>query len=498
MSDLLSTHGPLPDPRHAPYLEALAALRDANPGRYMVPGHLGGPFADEGFVAAAGAYALSFDLPPLIDGIDAGPPPHPFQQAQLLAAEAWGARRTWFLSNGASNGNHVALMTFAQSGRSRIVMQRNVHGSCIDGLILSGLEPFFVQPEVDHEMGIAHCVTPESFDRALSEAGPELAGAVIVSPTYYGFAADTEALVAVAHAHNVPLLIDEAWGSHFAFHPELPIHATAAGADLTNSSTHKMLGSLTQSAMIHLGGRLIDESTVDNSVRLVESTSPNALLGASLDAARRRAVQDGRRLITESLAQLSGVREDLRKIPGVDVLDDREIGRHGIAGWDPFRVVIDLRQTGIEGTVFQRLLREEDEILIELASAHAVVAIWGLGAGADERARFVQAVHGALRRGQAGNPGAHRDQPIPLPAAGPTRLPPRAAFLSTRETVPLRSAIGRVAAQSLAVYPPGIPNVLPGEEITTAVVDYLEQAGERGHFIRGANDPGLTTIQVVR
>lgn len=497
MADLADLHGPLPDPTHAPYLEAIVALRDQQPGRYMVPGHLGGLYTDRGFATAIGEQALRLDIPSLIGGIDAGPPPHPFQQAQLLAARAWGARRTWFLANGASNGNHVALVALAQSGKRRIVMQRNVHGSCIDGLVISGLEPVFVEPEVDPGLGIAHCVTPTALAAALDTAGDDVAGAVVVSPTYFGFAADVPALVEVAHGRGVPLLVDEAWGSHFAFHRQLPVHAMAAGADLANSSTHKMLGALTQAAMLHLGGSLLDEDVLDRAVLLVESTSPNAFLGISLDAARRRAVVDGERLISATLVELEQVRSELRTIDGVDVLDEREIGRFGIAAWDPFRVAIDVRGTGLAGTDLQVLLREADEVLIELANEHVVVAIWGIGAGARDRERLVAGLRHAIRIGQA-LPGRADDTPTRLaPPPGTLRLAPRAAYFARHRRLALAEAVGSVAAEALAVYPPGIPNVLPGEEITDAVVGYLEQARTRGQIVRGASDPTMRTILVV-
>jgi arginine decarboxylase len=260
-----------------------------------VPGHKGGPGADPGLREALGDAALALDIPALIEGIDAGPEPTPWQQAQRLAAEAWGARRAWFLTNGASQGNHVACLALAHLGET-VVVQRNSHSSTIDGLILSGLRPRFVQPEVDPELEIAHCITPEALDRALTET-PGAVGALVTSPTYFGAVADVQRLAEVAHSHDVPLVVDEAWGAHLAFHPGLPVHALAAGADLVVSSTHKIVGSLTQSAMVHVGGELLEDHLVDRAVTLSESTSPNALLCASLDAARRLAVTRGRELL---------------------------------------------------------------------------------------------------------------------------------------------------------------------------------------------------------
>src|SRR4051794_25113698 len=337
----------LPDQSTAPYLEALVAYARRNPGRLHVPGHKGGAGADPGLIEALGKQALELDIPALTEGIDAGEEPTPFQLAQQMAAEAWGAKRTWFLTNGASQGNHVAALTLAHAGDA-IVVQRNAHSSAIDGVILSGLRPTFVSPELDAELGIAHCLTPESLAKAL-DATPEAVGAHVVSPTYFGAVADVRGLAEVAHERGVPLVVDEAWGAHLAFHPDLPEHALAAGADLVVSSTHKIVGSLTQSAMVHLGRGSedrIDENVVDRGVTLVESTSPSSLLTASLDAARRHAVVHGRELLGETIAAVNATRTAIRAIRGLDVLDSRIVGRPGVHAYDPLRLAIDVRGTG--------------------------------------------------------------------------------------------------------------------------------------------------------
>jgi lysine decarboxylase len=312
----------LPPAERAPYLEALRAYADRDAGRFHVPGHKGGEGADPGLVEALGRRALAMDIPALIEGIDAGPEPTPFQQAQALAAHAWGARRTWFVTGGASQCNHAICMALAHLG-SEVVVQRNCHSSTIDGLVLSGLRPTFMAPELDPELRIAHTVTPETLDAALT-ATPGAVAALVVSPTYFGAVADVAGQAEVAHAHGVPLVVDEAWGAHLAFSDELPAHALSLGADVVISSTHKVVGSLTQSAMLHIGfaadGR-IDERIVDRCVTLLESTSPSSLLAGSLDAARRHAATEGRELLSETLAALRETREAIRAIEGLDVLD---------------------------------------------------------------------------------------------------------------------------------------------------------------------------------
>ncbi|MGB0121253.1 MAG: DegT/DnrJ/EryC1/StrS family aminotransferase, partial [Solirubrobacterales bacterium] len=233
------------DQDHTPYVDALLEFAQSDPGRYNVPGHQGGTGADESLRLLVGQSGLADDIPALIEGIDIGDN-NPFQQAQKLAAEAWGAKRTWFLINGASQGNQAMCMAVAHMG-GELVVQRNVHSSVIDGMIMAGLKPTFAAPEIDPELGVAHCLTPEALADALDRC-PNAAAAVIVSPTYFGASADVAALARVAHSRGVPLVADESWGAHLHFHPALPQTAIEAGADLVISSTHKIVGSLTQSA----------------------------------------------------------------------------------------------------------------------------------------------------------------------------------------------------------------------------------------------------------
>jgi lysine decarboxylase len=488
--------GVTPPQTEAPYLDALRAFAEGNPGRLQVPGHKGGRAADPGLVEALGERALALDIPALTPGIDQGPEPTPFQQAQLMAADAWGARRSWFLVNGASQGNHVALVTLAHGGRE-LVVQRNAHSSTIDALVVSGMRPTFVAAEIDPELHIAHCITPQALGRALDET-PGAVGATVVSPTYFGAVADVAGLAEVCHARRVPLIVDEAWGTHFPFHRDLPVPALALGADLVVSSTHKVVGSVTQSAMVHLGeGDLIDEEVVDRCVTLLESTSPSSLLSGSLDAARRLAVTRGPELLSRTIAGLKEIRSALRDVPGLDVLDERLVGAPGVHAYDPLRVVIDVRGTGRSGYELARRVRERDDLFLELAGENVMVAVFGM---AEDVAASGGRLVAALREELSSVPEPDyrlREAFAPPPPWGELVMTPRDAFLGPQQIVPAADAVGRVAAESLAAYPPGIPNVLPGERLTAETLDYVRQALEAGGSLRGASDRELRTIRAV-
>ena len=488
------------DQDQTPYLDALIAYADRNPGRFHVPGHKGGPGADPALREAIGERALRLDVPAGIEGVDIGPDPAraPFQLAQRLAADAWGARRSWFLVNGASGGNHAICLALAHRGDC-VVVQRNVHSSVIDGLILSGMRPRFVAPELDPELGIAHCLTPDSLAAALDEA-PDAVAAMIVTPTYFGAVADVAALAEVAHAHGLPLIADEAWGSHMHFSSAMPTAALECGADVVLSSTHKISGSLTQSAVLHVGdcGDRIDDRILDRAVTLVESTSPNALLTASLDATRRQAAVHGEELLAETAASLAELRQRIREIPGLDVLDDRIVGRAGVHAYDPTRLVVDVRGLGATGHRIARIMREQDDINLELFSENVIVAVFGIGERAARTGeRLVEALeHAGERIGEEDE----EEQLPPFaepPPWGPTELSPREAFLISQEVVAFDEAEGRIAAESLAAYPPGVPNVLPGERLTRPTLDYIADSVAHGGLVRGASDRTLKTIRVV-
>jgi len=487
-----------PEQREAPYLEALIEYAAREPGRFHVPGHKGGPAADPVLAEAFGMAALEHDIPALIEGIDAGPEPTPFSRAQQLAAKAWGARRSWFLVNGASQGNHAACLALRHTGR-RVVVQRNVHSSTVDGLILAGLEPSFIAPVVDAELDIAHCVTPEALDAALAGAA-DAVGAMVVSPTYFGAVADVSGLADVAHARGVPLLVDEAWGAHLRFSDRLPASALECGADVVLSSVHKLVGSLTQSAILHLGeGGRIDEQVVDRSVTLVESTSPNALLAGSLDAARRHAAVDGPELLAETVSGLERARAEIREILGLDVLDERLAATPGVHAYDPLRLAIDVRATGVTGHRMAALLRDLDDINLELAGETVVVAVFGIGERAGESVgRLVAALRHAVDEIGEPEPDTDHAQPFaPPPPWGPLELSPREAFFAAQEAVPLGESAGRIAAESLAAYPPGVPNVLPGERISAETVEFIRDTLSHGGTLRGAVDRTLETVRVV-
>src|SRR5436190_692521 len=480
----------------APYLDAVVSYAFRGPARYHVPGHKGGPGADPGLRKAIGIDGLSADVPQDIHGIDLGPSPTPYERAERLAAEAFGAARTFFLTNGATQGNHTLCLALAPQG-TRIVAQRNSHASIVDGLVLSGGLPSFVAPEYDAELGITHCVTPAALERAIADA-PDAKAAFLVSPTYYGMAADVRGCAEVADAAGIPLVVDQAWGPHFGFNDALPPTALSQGADAMLTSTHKIAGSLTQSAMLHVGdsGR-IDPAAIARALRLLRSTSPSSLLLASLDAARRQLALHGEQLLFETLEAIEVARAKLLTVPGIALVDASLVGRMGVAGYDPLRMVLDVRGTGLTGYEVAASLRRSYGVHVELQMQATVVFVVGLGESASALRRLAGVVDEIVER--EGRPGS--TAPIVPPAASlgyEVVVPPRDAFLGEAELVAVDDAEGRISCESIASYPPGVPALLPGERISAATITYLRELAAAGARLHGASDPAFDTVNVLR
>ncbi len=501
----------------APYLEALLAHARSPVEHLTVPGHKRGTAAPAA-LAPLLADAAAHDVPLLIAGLDlpaASEADHldaaapPLAEAERRAARAWGAARTWFLTQGATQGNLAAALTLPAAG-GPVVVQRSAHVSTFNGLALAGSTATWVSPQLDAARGIAHAVTPADLDLALRRT-PGARAVLLTSPTYHGTTADLASLVRVARRHGAAVIVDEAWGAHLRFAPHLPIDALSAGADLVISSTHKHLGSLGGSAMLHLGHEApswLTAHAIERALALVTSTSPSSLLLASLDAARARAERHGEALLTQAGRTLDDLRAAIAEIPGCVPLGAEQIGRYGIAGIDPLRLCIDVRGTGWSGLRIARLARTAHALEVELAQPATIVLCFGLGEAPAERGRrLVAALADAAAQAGAGRgararsvvgPATHGARSFAAPAAfSQPVLPMREALWARPCTVAAREAIGRIAAEPLTPYPPGIPLVVPGERIEAGHVARVQAWIAAGGAMRGLADPTAATLRVV-
>ncbi|HEY9844679.1 MAG TPA: aminotransferase class I/II-fold pyridoxal phosphate-dependent enzyme, partial [Candidatus Caenarcaniphilales bacterium] len=300
-----------------PLLDSLHACAQRMHAPFYTPGHKRGQGVPNFLREWLGPAVFQADLPELPELDNLFAPQGVIQAAQELAAAAFGAEHTWFLVNGSTCGIMAALLATCAPGDA-IVLPRNIHQSAIAGLIIAGAKPIFVEPEYDPVLDLIHSITPEAVAAALAQHAAK--AVMMVCPTYNGVCGDVAAIAQIAHQHHIPLLVDEAHGPHFAFHPDLPTAALAAGADLTVQSTHKVLAAMTQAAMLHVQGPYIASERVRQALQLLQSTSPSYVLLASLDAARYQMALQGKQLLSQTLQLADTARLQLNQIPGLFVL----------------------------------------------------------------------------------------------------------------------------------------------------------------------------------
>ena len=462
--------------RRAPLFEALQAYARRVRAPLHVPGHKMGRAAPPEWRAFLGEGGLAIDQTeaPGLDDLHA--PEGVIAEAQRLAAAAFGAERSYFLVGGTTAGLHALILAACSPGAS-IAVPRHAHRSVLGALILAGLRPNWVQVTFDPELGLATGADPRSLREALRGA----AAAVLVHPTYYGIASDLASEIDLVHRAGLPVLVDEAHGAHFAFHPGLPPAALSLGADGVAQSVHKTGGSLTQSSLCHLGhGSRLKAARLEEMLRLVQTTSPSYLLMASLDVARRALALEGHQAWERALALADGARRRIGALPGLRVYPTD----------DPTKLLIDVRGRSISGFRAAEWLWDEAGVAVEASGLTYVLAVLTPG----DTAETVDVLVAALSRlpSDEGVPALPPEPPWPEVV-----LSPREAYLGPKRAVPLREAVGRVAAELVAPYPPGIPVVAPGERLTCEVVEYLGHAAESGWHLQGPADPCLRSIQVV-
>lgn len=481
-----------------PLLTALEDCMLQNHTAFYTPGHKRGVGATQSLVDVLGKKVLAADLPELTELDNLFAPEGIIAQAQKLAAEAFGATDTWFLVNGSTCGVEAAILATCSTG-DKIILPRNVHSSAIAGLILSGAIPVFVNPEYDPVLDIVHSFTPDSLAAALNNH-PDAKAVLMVYPTYYGVCGDIEAIANLVHQYNIPLLVDEAHGAHFAFHPHLPISGLLAGADICVQSIHKTLGAMTQASMLHVQGNRLNYTRVSKALQLLQSTSPSYILMASLDAARQQMAMAGEELLSQTLQLANQARIRIKQIPGLSILETSSLS--GFRGFtlDQTRLTVNVSKLGLTGFVADEILEREYAIRSELASPQNLTFIISLGNTQADIDILVQGFDN-LTKSLSNNPFDPHNQAKKVNYFNPDNamvLSPREAFFAETKILSLDKTCDQVCAEIVCPYPPGIPVIMPGEIITQAALDYLLQVQAMGGLITGCSDDTLKTLMVVQ
>jgi lysine decarboxylase len=404
--------------------------------------------------------------------------------AEARAARLWGADWCRFSVAGSTHGNQALALAVGSPGRE-VVVTRCLHRSLLLGLVLAGLRPVWVLPERDPGTGLPAAVAVETVRAALA-AHPGACGVFLGDPSYVGTTGDLPGHADAAHEAGVPLIVDAAWAAYLGFHRGLPPHAIAAGADAMVTSAHKALPACTQSALVLARTQRLDRARLDRAFEATHTTSPAGAITASIDAVRALLARDGTRLCGRLLRVVAAARRRLTEVPGVAVLDG--------PGVDPAKLVVLLAGTGADGYAVEADLIAAG-MPVELGDRDMIVPIVTLADDEDAVARFTGTLVAAIERHR----GPPR-RPVPSPAwsvSPEMAIPPREAFFAPNETVVADAAAGRISAELVAPYPPGIPVLAPGEVITAEALAALRATKAQGGRIAYAADPTLATFQVI-
>jgi arginine/lysine/ornithine decarboxylase len=482
------------DQTQTPLFDAIVGFIEADPVPFMVPGHKMGGGIHPKWKDYAGEAIFKMDLCEVHGLDDISQPSGAIMEAQELAADAWGAEHSYFLVNGTSSGIIASICTIAGED-DKIIVPRNAHKSVVFGLIISGAEPVYVTADISRDRGLVGGLDPAVLAKAYDE-NPEAKGVFSVSPTYHGICSDTKSLVDITHEHGGVFIADEAHGNHVYFHDNLPAGALTLGADLSCQSIHKMSGSLTQSSMLHVKSDRIDRVRLRSNLQMMMNTSPNYLLEVSLDLARSYMATEGREILGELGEMISAAKEEIDGIPGVSTLGRDLVGECSIFDFEPTRIVLSMRELGVDGYELYDRLYDDYRIEIEFGDYYYGVCVLGPGTKKDQLDRFVRAVKEIAEQERGHRAPLSWDEA--LPPQPPMAILPREAHFAKREKIPWADARGRVSAQMIVPYAPGIPTIYPGELITAEVWDFLSEQSRNKRHLHGAEDGRLDYISVVK
>lgn len=411
-----------------------------------------------------------------------------------MAAALYGADQASFMINGTTGAIHTMLMGALAPGDT-VLVPRNAHRSVIGGIILAGARPVFLQPEVDERLGIAMGLTEETVRSAIA-LHPEAKALVCVYPTYYGVTYGLSEIAKLVHAHGMLLLVDEAHGPHLRFSDNLPPQAIDCGADMAAQSTHKILGAMTQASMLLTSGPRVSRERVREAASLLQSTSPNQLLLASLDIARLQMAEDGRETVGRAVRLAEKLRRAINEIDGLWSFGPEYTDYPGATGLDTTKITVQVTDLGLSGVEAESILRHEYKVQCELSDARNLLFILSYADGEEQADYLLEALQGLARDHRRATVAASAVAEE-LPAVPAPGMTPREAFFAPKGSVPFDEAEGRIAAEQVMFYPPGIPILCPGDIIDAASLHYIRAMQSLGLKVVGPRDASLRELQVV-
>lgn len=479
-----------------PYVEAVSRYIKEKRIPFHMPGHKQERGINKTLKKLWGKKVFSYDLTE-VDGLDyLNAPEGVIKASEALAAKAFNAKHTYFLINGSTVGNQAAILSSVHNGE-KIVIPRNAHQSTYSGLILSGAHPIYVNPTLHKKSGLYPAIGVNSIANALKKLD-DIKTVHITSPTHCGFTSATNKIQKITAKKNVVLIVDEAHGSHFIFHPDLPKSAILSKADLVIQSTHKTLGSLTQTSMLHLAKTdKISVEEIQKILRLLQSSSPSTLLVMSLDAARQQMATDGKMLLAKTLELARFTRENINTtIPGFFCYGKEVVNIDDIDDIDETKLLIDVSQSGYTGIELERILGREYKIEIEMSDQKNILCFITIGDSERSIEKLINALRSLPKRNTT---KLKEDYIIPeIPQIPDLVLLPREAFFAKKKRVSLEKAIGEVSGEFIIPFPPDIPIIAPGERVTRDIVTYTRHLKRNGTKVIGPKDTELENIEVIK
>ena len=472
---LLDVKDPMGLRSDAPLLDAWIRDMETDRSPFQIPGH-------KGRTDLTGAI-VDGDIPVLPGNHTHRISPSLILEAEARAAALWGADLCRFGVNGSSGSNHAAVMAVASPG-DKVIVSRTLHKSVLVGMVYAGVIPVWVRPEINPATGLPEYLPSSKLEAVLKEH-PDAKAVLIGEPSYVGTMSNIPRLAKVAHTAGIPLVVDAAWAAHFGFHPDLPNHPLAEGADIVVTSAHKTLPSYSQASFVLVRGEYVDLARFNKMFDSTQTTSMSGRILASIDAARALLERHGPELIGPVIEATERGRNALRAA-GIGVIDGEYI--------DPLKMVILLAETGADGNAVEADLLAAN-IDVEMANQDVVIPMITFADTPDR-------IHDLIRR-ITNSVNEHRGEPRPiadLPAFSiepQVVVSPRDAFFSAYEVVSSEAAVGRVSAEMICPYPPGVPVLSPGERITSEALAALFKARDMGVRIAFVADPTLQTLKVL-
>ncbi|MDY0139186.1 MAG: aminotransferase class I/II-fold pyridoxal phosphate-dependent enzyme [Candidatus Izemoplasmatales bacterium] len=483
-----------PKQKNTPFFTKLKEYGNSRVAPFDVPGHkLGRIENDMQKYVGKKLYLLDANSPVGLDHLNY--PTGVINEAQGLMAEAMSADRSYFLTNGTTTGILAMVMSVCKAN-DKIILPRNVHKSVINGLILSGAMPIFIKPNIDELVGIANDVSFDIVKKAIDD-NPDAKAIFLINPTYFGVVSDIKRITDYAHSHNLVVMVDEAHGAQFYFSHRLPLGAMEAGADISATSMHKTAGSLTQSSVILTKGERIDHQRLRATLNMLQSTSPSSLLMASLDVARKTMYFQGKTRVTNILKLAKIAREKLKTIPGISVIDKDYLLNQGCFDYDETKLMVKVSDLGLSGFDVYQMMKKNYNIQLELAESHMILCVLTIGTTKQDLERLVIAFRKLSEKyfkSRDKLPKIEFRYQFPEPYARP-----RDAYHAPKNLVKLEDAVDEISAESIMIYPPGIPIIIPGEVITEDVVKDIKFYKEKGGALQSDidNDTDIDYVQIV-